>query len=269
MVFALNACSDKMDDPVCFDFDELLETYQNVCPSVTDAIEIPDFWINTNPYNLPSPTDETVRSTSTCGLLVTLLEYPLGVFLVASSNLFEPRVSMFNNELRSNKVAVEFFKRGNFYPVLVSKYLSVIKKNIEWGGRAADSPYYIQWLLASDMCMSAMNKKEKIQLMVIALERTKYALDMENQEPCLIMISIMKSFKYAPFMKDIEPRLIETIMGYAMLKPGVEPMFYEYAGYTMYYHRPGEVEDGYLNVLSSHSVDMIIKYAKQFLNEQK
>ena len=89
---------------------------------------------------------------------------------------------------------------------------------------------------------------------------------MENIEPCLIMIAIMKSCKYAPFMKDIEPRLIETICGYAMTEPCVEPRFIEYMGYTVYDH----TSCGFIsNFLSIHDRDIIIKYAKQFLNEQK
>jgi len=249
LALALHACSGNMDDSEYFGFDELLATYQNVCPSVTDAIEYPEFWYDVlNPF---VPHDETVRSTSTCGLLVTLLEYPLYIMRLASSDLFQPRVTMFNDELQANKVAVELFNRGDFYPVLVSKYLSVIKNKFEWGGRAADSPYFIQWLLASDMSMSAMSQKEKIQLLVMALERTKYALDMESQEPCLIMIAIMKSCKYAHFMEDIEPRLIETMMGYTMLEPD------------------GELSRDCFNCLSSNHIKIIVKYAKQFFNEQK
>ena len=263
LALALNACSDKMDDPVCFDFDEFLATYQNVCTLVTDAIEYPDFWWN--PNNPFVPSDETLRSTSTCGLLVTLQKYT-GMWYPAVGSLNAPIISMYNNYLRECKVAVEFFKRGDFYPVLVSEYLSVIKKNFEWGGRAADSPHYIQWLLASDMSMSVMSKKEKIQLMVMALERTKYALDMESQEPCLIMIAIMKSCKYAPFMEDIEPRLVETCVGYTMIEPGFKPVFFESIGYTwVKLEGPGFTA----NFLTSDHREIIIKCAKQFLNEQK
>ena len=274
LALVLNVCSDKMgdDEYFGFGFDELLKewgfTYQNICPSVTDAIEYPEFWIEPNVDNLPSPSDETVHSMSTCGLLVTLLEYPLGVFMVPSSDLFQPRVSMFNNELQSNKVAVEFFNRGDFYPVLVSKYLSVIKARGYYEGAVLKNPinvHDIQWYLASDMCISALSEKEEIQLMAMALERTKYAFDNENIEPCLIMISIMKSYKYDPFMKDIEPRLIETMAGYTMCEPGFEPRFVEWMGYTHV------VPDGTINtnILTSDHINIIIKYAKQFLNEQK
>ena len=250
LALALHACSAKMDDPVCFDFDELLATYQNACPSVTDAIEYPEFWYDVlNPF---VPRDETIRSTSTCGLLITLLERPLFVMMAPGSDLFEPRVTKFNNELQENKVAIEFFNRRDFYPVLVSKYLSVIKvtdiSESAIVGSNVDGPGYIEWILASDMCLSAMSQKEKIQLMVLALERTKYAVDFEKNQACMIMISIMKSCKYIPFLKEIEPRLIETMPGYAMREPD------------------GEITS---NTFLSHHRDIIIKYAKQFLNKQK
>ena len=67
-------------------------------------------------------------------------------------------------------------------------------------------------------------------------------------------------------MKDIKPRLIETMAGYAMLEPGAEPRFYESFGYT---HVVPDVKIVTNNILLSHHRDIIIKYAKQFLNEQK
>ena len=255
MALALNACSDNMDDDeyLGFSFDELLEkwdiTYQNICPSITDAIENPEAYNVHAARDFVIP-DETIRLMSTCGLLVTLLVNPLSVMLVPSSDLFEPRVTNFNNELLTNKVAVEFFNRGDFYPILVSKYLSVIKptEDDENAHSIVDGPSYIEWILASDMCLSAMSRKEKIQLMIIALERTKYAVDLENIQPCMIMINIMKSCKYGPFMKDVEPRLVETSPGYTMRDPD------------------GEIAS---NALMSRHRDIIIKYAKQFLNKQK
>ena len=148
-------------------------------------------------------------------------------------------------------MAVEFFNRGDFFPVLVGKYLSVIKV-VDYFNKdritILNSPDYLEKMLASGMCLSAMSQKEKIQLMVMALERTRYALEIEQQTPCNIMISIMKSCKYGPFMKDIEPRLVETSPGYTMRDPD------------------GEIAS---NALMSRHRDIIIKYAKQFLNKQK
>ena len=250
LALALNTCLADMDNSEYFGFDEFLEelcvTYQNVCPSVTDAIEYPEFWYDVN--NPFVPYDETIRSTSTCGLLVTLLERPLFVMMVPGSDLFEPRITKFNNELQLNKVALEFFDRGDFYSVLVGKYLSVIKLSGTAASSIVDGPSYIEWIFASDMCMSAMSEKEKIQLMAVALERTKYAVDFEINQACMIMISIMKSCKYAPFMKDIEPRLVEVMSGYAMRETDSKVP---------------------INALLSHDRDVIIKYAKQFLCEQK
>ena len=265
MLLLLTECSkDSSDCPDSLDsfLDEwgLLSYRESVCPAVTDAIEYPEFWYDVlNPF---VPHEETIRSTSTCGLLETLLEHPLFIMMTPSSDLFQPRVSMFNDELQANKVTVELFNRGDFYPVLVSKYLSVIKVSdyLERGDL-----YFIQWLFASDMCMSAMSEKEKIKLMAMALERTKYAKNMDYINPCLMMIAIMKSCNFAPFMEDIEPRLIETLTGYTMIDPGVEPRFVEYLGYT-------HVVPGFgitTNILTSDHRDIIVEYAKQFLNEQK
>ena len=246
LALALNACSSDMDNSEDFGFDKILATYQNVCPSETDAVMYSENVDANGTFVIP---DETIRSMSTCGLLVTYLNNP--VFLPETiSNMYAPSVTIFNHRLREKKVAVELFTRGDFFPVLASKYLSIIKVT-EYDGHSlvsSNGQFNLQWLLASDMCMSAMSEKEKIQLMAMALERTKYAIGIENMYPCLIMIAIMKSCKYAPFMEDIEPRLGEVLCGYAMREPdGTIP----------------------LHALNSHERDIIIKYAKQFLNEQK
>ena len=64
LVLAIHACSTKMDDS----FDDFLAkweiTYQNVCPSVTDAVNKPEPW-NVDvarTFVIPS---ETIRSMST------------------------------------------------------------------------------------------------------------------------------------------------------------------------------------------------------------
>jgi len=253
LALAFNACSANMDDSDVFDLDESLAewgiTYQNVCPSVTDAVIRPEPW-NVDVVRTFVISDETIRSMSTCGLLVTYLNFPV-VLAEIGSDLFASSVTMFNNKLRENKVALEFFERNDFYSALVSKYLSLIKiTEYHEGIRVStlDGPYNIEWLLANDMIMSAMSQKEKTQVMVMALERTKYAQDFENIQPCLIMIAIMKTCKYGPFLKDIEPRLVETSAGYTMPDPD------------------GELSG---NSLNSQNRAIIIKYAKQFLNEQK
>ena len=275
LALVLNACSANMGDDEYFGyvFDELLEkwgfTYQNVCPSVTDAVEYPEPWDADAKKTFVIP-DETICSMSTCGLLVSCLKDPVYIGNWTMNNLYAPGVSLFNNELRENIMALEFFNRSDFYPVLISKYLSVIKVTELEGsavvGSAVNGPGYLEWILASDMCLSAMSQNAKVQLMVIALERTKYAVDFEKNQACMIMISIMKSCKYTPFMEDIEPRLIETSSGYAMLEPGVQPRFIVYMGYTMYDH----ISCGAIsNALSIHDRDIIMEFAKQFINKQE
>ena len=233
----LSACSANKDKPECFDleyidFNESLAewgiSFQNVCRCVTDAVKYPE--PKTSDFVIPY---ETIPSMSTCGLLVSLLEEPsiiaLSPWITITSDHFDISVTFFNNSLRGNKMAVEFFNRSDFYSVLASKYLSVIKvKGFSFDAPMVNKKYisYIELLLSCDMSISALSEKEKIQLMAMALERIKYAagLEFENNNTYYIMIAIMKSYKYIPFM-EID---------------------------ASNYHR-----------------DIIIEYANQFLYEQK
>ena len=232
-----------------------LRPYLYVCKSVKDAVKYPEPWNNDIEQTFVIP-DETIRSMSTCGLLETMLNYSflfplLKTWGPSEAYILSFNVTMFNNDLREYKAAVEFFNRDNFFPVLVSKYLPVINANdfVIFNETRDDYVFvnHIEMLLSSDMCMSLTNEREKNQLMAMALERIKYT---ENNysayaTPCHIMIAIMKSSRYEPFMQDIEPRLIESTYGYAMREPD------------------GNYLDGH------HYRDIIMEYANQFLNEQK
>ena len=262
LAFALYTCSTKKDELECFDpeyidFDESLAewgiSFQNVCRCVTDAVKYPEPW-NADVERNFVISDKTIRSMSTCGLWVSLQEerkigapkpWTMTVSIGPSNS-----VTYFNNYLRSNKMAVEFFNRHDFYAVLISKYISVIKVEGTYIDTTMIGKVYIphlEMLLASDMSMSVLSDKEKIQLMAMALERTKYVVWTDNLTTCHIMIAIMKSYKYTPFMEDIEPWLVESNFGYTLSMPGEIPY------------------NGFL----SHHRDIIIEYANQFLNEQK
>ena len=265
LAFALSTCSTNKDaeclDPDYFDFDESLLaeldiSFQNVCRCVTDAVINLKSWDILIDGKFIFPDEKTIRSMSTCGLLATFLEFPYHNMKpwCWTCDFFAPGVTIFNAFLQDNKMAVEFFSRRDFYAVLVNKYLSVFNKEKsyqeEGDGTGWRVPVYvghIEMLLASDMSMSALSDKEKIQLMAMALERTKYGAFDDNNTSCHIMIAIMKSYKYTPFMEDIEPWLVESNFGYTLSMPGEIPY------------------NGFL----SHHRDIIIEYANQFLNEQK
>jgi len=225
-------CSNNLmdnDDVFLQTFLEKLDHYQ--CDA-TDAILYPEFWTSEEREAFVVSA-ETINSMSTCGLLLTLLEYPdnrlLGPWSSTNSNLLTPGVTDFNNKLRMDKIAVELFERIDCFPVLSSEYLEIINEKMkEYSAQTA----YFEMLLASDMCMSALNAGEKNQLMALALQMKRS----EGAFFCspYIMIAIMKSCNYAPFMKEINPYLVEMTFGY--------------------------------NNLDDYD---ILKYAKKFLKEQK
>jgi len=144
-----------------------------------------------------------------------------------------PGVTMFNNSLSMNKAAVELFKRDECVSVLASKYLTVIKQKEE-----TDRTEYFEILLSSDMCMKALNEREKILFMAMALERTKNkSKSIQIKGTLHIIVAIMKSCNYTPFLNEFGTEWIGGTWGYEICN-------------NLYENK-------------------IIEYAKQFLNEKK
>jgi len=253
---ALNSCSADSDNSQDFDFNELLVkwelTYQNVCTTVEDAVKLPEPW-NVDVARTFVISDETIRSMSTCGLLDTYLTFP-SYPDPNGGNFYNPAITEFNSNLRENRVALALFERSDCFPVLASKYLTCIKeiKPIEknpfdkiWGD--IDN---LEWLLASDMCMTVSNVKEKNQLMAMALvfEEKSKANDQFWLNSYNIMISIMLWCNYKPFVKEVGPRIREGACGYYLID--------------------SEDDQWPSNILSASHIELILKHAKKFLNKQ-
>ena len=246
----LAAClKDSSDsfDAFLEEWDLLNISQNNYCKTVSDAYEYPEMWTLEEAEKFQMLPAETFSSMSTCGLLETLLIHPNNIFgpwCIFCSGIFNtPGVTSFNMKHRASKVAVELFNRDDCFSVMSSKYLNIIKINKKQKLKEID---YFEMLLASDMFMEALNEKEKVQLMAMALER-KFDKNLpEGQNPSEdelvyflsvtphIMIAIMKAFDYAPFMSEVGVSLKESLWGY--------------------------------HNLNDHD---IIEYAKNFLNEHK
>lgn len=207
-----------------------LKQFENNCTSAEDAYQFPEIWTEEDLNKYENLTEETFRSMSTCGLLETLLEHPtnrlLGPWCTHCNDNNLPGVTNFNISLSENLAAVELFEREDFFPVLASYYLGLIKDKKELDNQIR----YFEMLLASNLCMQMLSESEKNLLMAMALEKKGSDKDFLTSTP-YIMIAIMRTCNYAPFMKDVYPNLVEKTSGYGNLND------YE-----------------------------IIKYAKQFLN---
>jgi len=225
---------------------ESLQIYQNVCPSVTDAVEYPEPWIP-EIWNTFEISGETINAMSTCGLLETWLNHPAynnswSPYCTHCSDMSRPAFLSFNMGVSRNEVSSEFFKRRDCVPVLAFKYLTFIKAKSKPSGRQR----CFEFLLASDMSMSVSNEMEKIQFMAMALEKMKYEKK-EVNGACHIMVAIMLSCNYAPFVEEIGPKIEDSNFGYTFrnLEAGIY-----YSGFQDYHAK------------------IIIEYAKQFLNEK-
>ena len=259
---ALNSCVANMSDNEInsfgnFNFDGSLsewnKTFQNVCPSVTDAVMRPVIW-NVDVERSFVISDNTIKSMSTCGLLVTLLEFP--VYPPMNNSTVSPSVTEFNAVLQKSKLAKEFFKRHDCYPVLVSKYLTLINESkcIPFEGGVVPQIDYIEKLLASDLCMSVLDNNKKNQLMAMALAFEEKNRGCNNDiiiplsQTYTIMISIMQVRNYTPFIEEVGPRIREASGGYYFVQPN---------GDTQHF------------VLTVSDAKLIVKFAKDFLNKQK
>lgn len=185
-----------------------------------------------------------IADTSTADLLETLAfggdDYT--VWCMICSDLYLPGVTRFNDKLRTDELAIALFDRSDCFSVLESKYRIIVAEKQEHSLHTA----YFEMLLASDICMSVLNKKEKIRLMELALEKTAYE-KVQVREACHIMIAVMQSCNYAPFVEEIQPQLRETLNGYTLSAPD----------------DPVQVIG-----LDTEAADRIIAKARQFLNKQ-
>ena len=257
--------------PYSFLEDWDLTPYLNVCDAVTDAVVID---IQTLRDSLKSGeglvgmdiwkiNDDTVRSMSTCGLLETMIRnegnyfggFPFDHF---KSDLRFPGIANFNSKLRTNKVAVEFFKREDCISVLVSKYLSLMPAAMIDVNSYLQRMIVVEMLISSDMFMSLLSEKEKILFMAMALERAKILFieigsDIDMYAVYLrgtyhIMIAVMKLYNYTPFMEKVWPKLRDWRNGYAF-DPMEESLFSTGIIYAQ--------------------IGIIIHYAKQFYQQTK
>ena len=173
----------------------------------------------------------------------------------ALSNQSAYSLTDFNNYLRKNKEATAFFKRKDCVSVLISTYLIYLKTEEYLKAGSGDQCrtlgikscfHFLEFVLSSNMFMSKMNVKEKVQLMVLALESAKHVNSTSSYVSYTVMISIMLSSNYTPFVKDVKPMLMETVSCYY---------------YVGDYGIPGVGIWG--------ATDLITKYAKQFINDNK
>jgi len=212
-----------------------------------------------------------VSKSETYHLLKNLLDYmykdmmpPLPVWSNYTYTFFPTE---FNDSLRNNKEAVALFEKEDCVSVLISTYLTAIKTNqylaidvsfaqpVYYEFIKDERYHYLEWILSSEMFLSEMNGTEKVQLMVLALERMKY--ETLSSLPFSIMISIMLSSNYPPFIEDVQPMLIElNSCRYCV----VSNDFNAIPVMGVPYYLPG-VDD--------EASDLIIRYAKQFINENK
>jgi len=260
LTLALNACmnDNDMDSLDAFENDgsltEWSKPFHTICPTVTDAVMRPVPW-TVDVERTFTISEQTIQSMSTCGLLVTMLEFP--THPSSSNSFYNPSFTYFNSLFSKNKVAVEFFNRSDCFPVIASKYLTLIndKENechAKEGGYQGGDIDYIEKVLASDLCMSVMNDNKKNQIMTLALAYHEKNNVCDNYaflaQTYTIMISILLWEKYTPFIEEVGPRIREGSVGYYLIEPNGDTL---------------------CNCLLISHVELIVKHAKEFLNEQK
>ena len=201
-------------------------------------------WGITVPY-------QDVSNSKTYSLLKNLIDYldenQTKTITFPSSSLNHPSVTHFNNFLRNSEEAANFFKRRDCVFVLISTYLINLKTECGYVDNYNFKFAFLELVLSSDMCMSKMNVAEKVQLMALALERIKY--EKCGLNPFNIVISIMLSSNYIPFLNavnDINPILLEC------LRTGTHSVMIDDSG-----------------TVTQYTDDLIKKYAKQFINDNK
>lgn len=165
---------------------------------------------------------QDVFKSETYYLLVALIEYidKNQVRLVAypPPDFTYSCITIFNERLQDSEEAISFFKREDCGFVLLSTYLDFLMTekylNIDskfWGNTFFT---FLKPVLFSNMCMEALNEKEKVQLMVLVLESIQRGIPVFHRRWAFtVVISIMKSSNYSPFANDVKPLFVEAASG--------------------------------------------------------
>lgn len=206
-------------------------------------------WDITIPY-------QDVSKTKTYKMLENLIdhlnEYVLPIQPVTSSYYPTITPTEFNNYLLNNKEATTLINMEDCVFVLVSTYLASLKKGNIWNNKDHNISIrkfcFFEMFLSSDMFMSKMNVTDKVQFMVLALERYKYEVDPYTLYCFTMMISIMQSNDYTPFVNEVKPMITEGFQCIYRLRMNEQ-----------------NLTPGY----DDHATDLITGYAKQFINDNK
>jgi len=189
----------------------------------------------------------------TCDFLEAVIDYidknQVRLISYSSSNLNYPSVTKFNEYFRNSKEAVALFEREDCVPVLISIYQDFLdtKRYLTIDSQWWNNRFFtfLELVLSSDLCMSKMNLTEKVQLMVLVLERIERHF--YGQWQFNIAISIMLSSNYSPFVNEVKPILRESSMGavYGLVANDGRPL------------------------TADQSINLIARYIKQFLSDNK
>jgi len=204
---------------------------------------------------------QAVFETETYHLLEAVIDY-IDENWTRLFNWNDKSITRFNKYFRNSEEAVILFEREDCVYVLISTYLHsikteryLLKDDDLWVGSKWFT--FLETILFCDMLMDEMNLTEKIQLMVLALERSKYELT--RPMTFNIMISIMLSSNYSPFINDIKPLLHETVTGlayYLVTSPDCVP--------------PSIAPPPHCRVMDNNKEHNLIKrYANHFINDNK
>jgi len=199
IVLALSSCSsnDVTGEP---DIPEIPEIPDNPCPTKEKSNESEEPIIFDDYFEeyFGDWDYQDVFESETYHLLEAVIDYvdkhQGRLVAYPSSNIFHQSVTWFNNEFRKSEVAVAFLKRDDSGQILISTHLdclttkSYLMLDSEWWGNTFFT--FLELVLSSEMYTSAINKTEKVQLMVLALERAKH--EFYGRWHFHIMISIMQ-----------------------------------------------------------------------------
>ena len=197
-------------------------------------------------------------------LIDNIIENNASIFFYYGGSINNPPVlTRFNEYIGNNKEAADLFEREDCVSVLLSAYLKSLKDGLHLQATDvltfAESRFYrLELVLSSEMFQSKMSATEKVQLMVLELERTKHETSIKYG--FYMMFSIMQSSNYSPFVNNVEPMLQDA----TFLKLGWESAQYVFWPYHI------EIQNNTGNYLTlDQTIELMRQYAKQFINDNK
>ena len=224
-IIIVPGCQRYNDDNFIFNnkYNDIIVKYENInCISPADAISYPEPWTKEIAESF-SISKETLKETSTCGLIETTLNnpeiYAIRPWCGYCSSFSVDGIAYFNNIIADDEVIQELLTRADVVEKLTGRYSHAVSNKSPEKDEATNR--YLAVLIASDAVRPLLTNRQAEDLLVLSLKMIN-KLPVDNYDHgktdhVHILVSALMHLNYEPFLNDsyfVDGKLETVTTGY-------------------------------------------------------